>query len=76
MKELSDVNLAEKEARRLEVRISQTKAGMKRLVDLRSLQEGASIMVKCGLCEREILPSDKQLLGNNLKSKLTHVTLW
>ncbi len=64
------------EARKMEIRISQTRATMKKIVDLKSLQEGTCIMIKVGKCENEIRPGDRQLLGNNLKSRLTHLTIW
>ena len=64
------------EARKMEIRISQTRATMKKIVDLKSLQEGTCIMIKVGKSENEIRPGDRQLLGNNLKSRLTHLTIW
>lgn len=48
---------------------------MKKLVDLKKLEEDGSILIKGGICDDYII-GDKEILRGNLKSKLVRLVFW
>lgn len=48
---------------------------MKKLVDLKKLEEDGSILIKGGICDEYII-GDKEILKGNLKSKLVRLIFW
>jgi hypothetical protein len=48
---------------------------MKKIVEVKRLEEGGSVLIKGGLCDSEI-QGDRQMLAENQKVKLIGITFW